>query len=379
MLDHASLLVGIVFSGVALVVAQLVAWVGARSETHLLHCATGIGLIVSALSVLGAQTSEYSAVYPLLPYCLVLGGMGFIYSSSRLLNHKSARAVPVIAIGTVLSMAVPMLAGWTGIGTINLNASAALVLSLCGWEFWRGRPEAPLAMTTNSIIYFVTAATFMLCALVLAVQQRWVLVSAPNNWAEDINSVVSVVGFMAIAAITLTLHHARAARHHRMEASTDALTGLLNRRGLSEEFDARSPAASFTIIMFDLDRFKLINDNMGHAHGDEVLKRFADTLRTHIRATDRGARLGGEEFCAVLAGRELHEAAQVAERIRLAFQELALNADPAGKTATVSAGIAIAGKDEPFSSVLSRADAALYKAKQAGRNQVHIAPFRLVA
>ncbi|WP_157291712.1 diguanylate cyclase [Devosia marina] len=97
-----------------------------------------------------------------------------------------------------------------------------------------------------------------------------------------------------------------------------------------EEFDAKLPGASSTIVIFDLDQFKLINDNMGHAHGDELLKRFADTLGTPIRAT-------------------------------------------------ASAGIAIPGKEEPFSSVLSRADAAHDKAEQAGRNQVHIAPFRLVA
>jgi diguanylate cyclase (GGDEF)-like protein len=110
-----------------------------------------------------------------------------------------------------------------------------------------------------------------------------------------------------------------------------------------------------------------------------VLQRFAQVLRLQLRPTDTIARLGGEEFCAILPDRDWETARAIAERIRRSFAELNLPIGDDGEIATVSAGMATGGLEEPFSSVLRRADAALYKAKESGRNQVHVAPFRLVA
>ncbi len=110
-----------------------------------------------------------------------------------------------------------------------------------------------------------------------------------------------------------------------------------------------------------------------------MLQQFADVLRRELRDSDVIARLGGEEFCAILPGRDRDAARSLAERVRQAFARLQLPIDDQGQVATVSAGMATGGVQETFSSVLSRADAALYKAKEAGRNRVHVAPFRLVA
>ena len=122
-----------------------------------------------------------------------------------------------------------------------------------------------------------------------------------------------------------------------------------------------------------------VNDRLGHAQGDLVLQKFADVLRTQLRDTDIIARLGGEEFCVILPGLDGDAARLAAERVRLAFAALDIAIGDKDEIATVSAGLAIGGLEETFFSVLRRGDDALYRAKSAGRNQVHLAALRLVA
>lgn len=131
--------------------------------------------------------------------------------------------------------------------------------------------------------------------------------------------------------------------------------------------------------MFDLDHFKQVNDRLGHAEGDRVLQRFAGVLQRELRHTDIASRIGGEEFCVVLNAIEQDAARTIAERIRQGFADLELAIADTGLMATVSIGLAMSTGDEEFSSLLNRADAALYQAKNGGRNQVRLAALRLVA
>lgn len=381
MIDNATLLIGIAFSSAALTVALLIGWLNSREERYLAFGAGGIALVVIAVAVMGLRNGRYELVHTLLPFTLVVVGMSLIYAGSRLFRDPASSLTPpvVICAAALPAMAIPFLMGYSGTGTIVLNIFAASFMVLCAREYWIARRESAVAMVTNALIYIVTASSFVACATVLLVDQTWILNAPADNWAEDFNSIMSLVGLTGIGAITLTLHHARAARRHSLEANTDALTGVLNRRALFNRFGDRDIVTGLAVVMFDLDHFKQINDRLGHAHGDMVLQRFADVLRTELRPRDTIARLGGEEFCAILPGYD-HEAARaVANHVRKAFAGLRLSIGEGGEIATVSAGLATGGQDETFSSVLSRADAALYKAKEAGRNQVHVAPLRLVA
>jgi len=379
MIDNASLLIGIAFSGSALVLALVIGWLNSRAETYLIHGAIGISLIVLAMVALGLRGDSYTLLAQLIPFPVMLAGLAYVYSGSRLFNAKPVRPALFVGIAAVVLTSIPLALGLTGIGTLMLNFNAGVILALCGLECWRGRADVRLAMVANAIIYGLVAASFLACAIVLLIEGQWILDGPPDNLAEDINSIMSLVGLTGIGAITLTLHHARAARRHRLEANTDALTGVLNRRALFGNYGESATATGLAVIMFDLDCFKQINDHLGHAHGDMVLVRFAEVLRSELRHTDIIGRIGGEEFCAILPGADHDAAGQAAERVRRAFDDLALPGGSGTETATVSAGLAAADEGETFSSVLSRADAALYKAKQSGRNQVQVAPFRLVA
>jgi diguanylate cyclase (GGDEF)-like protein len=164
-------------------------------------------------------------------------------------------------------------------------------------------------------------------------------------------------------------------------ATRDELTGAFNRRhlmdGLADERErARRSDAAFSVALLDLDWFKAINDQHGHAGGDAVLKTFCELARAELRASDLFARYGGEEFVLLMPATPTPQAARhVVERIRHAVAAHDWR-DALGEQApavTVSAGIATWRRDESPEAVLARADAALYDAKHRGRNRSVIA------
>ncbi|MEX3978240.1 diguanylate cyclase [Paraburkholderia sp. EG287A] len=161
------------------------------------------------------------------------------------------------------------------------------------------------------------------------------------------------------------------------EATTDPLTGLANRRSFSmaaelEVARARKQQSPLALLSFDLDFFKRVNDKFGHATGDVVLVQTARLLRGAMRDGDLAARLGGEEFAALLPNTMLQQAMAVAERIRLAIATSPVVLPDGGSlSVTVSIGVALFHEDEyDLSAALERADQALYRAKEAGRNRV---------
>ncbi|CAN7631667.1 diguanylate cyclase [Rhizobium sp. LjRoot30] len=159
-------------------------------------------------------------------------------------------------------------------------------------------------------------------------------------------------------------------------ADTDALTGLLNRRHVMSVFsyatlDAGERGTALSVALIDLDHFKTINDRFGHAAGDKVLCHFADLARQKIRDTDTLARIGGEEFMLMMPGVRLQYAIDIVERIR---ESVSLAAPVAGidLSYTLSAGIAECIGECP-DELFQRADKALYRAKQNGRNRTETA------
>jgi len=155
-------------------------------------------------------------------------------------------------------------------------------------------------------------------------------------------------------------------------AATDPLTGLANRRGCEKSIAGEISRAErekkpLSCIMLDIDRFKQVNDTMGHQAGDQVLRELSAMLRQSVRAYDIVARWGGEEFLLVLPGADLEAARQLAERIRVGVENLP-NLAPG--SVTISAGAAEVDTTYNFEETLRTADRRMYEAKQAGRNCV---------
>ncbi len=160
-------------------------------------------------------------------------------------------------------------------------------------------------------------------------------------------------------------------------AQTDPLTRLYNRRHLYEKLETelnrcyrgRNP---LSLIMADIDHFKQVNDKYGHQVGDEVLVRVADLLQEQLRTYDLAARYGGEEFCLVLPETDLEAACEVAERIRMRAEEMTFSGKMENHKLTISFGVAAydGTTDGSIDEIVKVADAALYEAKNAGRNQI---------
>ena len=160
-------------------------------------------------------------------------------------------------------------------------------------------------------------------------------------------------------------------------ASTDALTGCLNRRALHEKLEreldrARRYNLVLTILMIDLDRFKEINDSHGHLAGDAVLRQLGDILRHEARSVDIVARYGGEEFVIVLPDTAMEGGMIFADRVRARVADHLFNSSAGSLRVTVSVGVAMFPDQglETADAVISQADAALYRAKAGGRNRV---------
>jgi diguanylate cyclase (GGDEF)-like protein len=163
-------------------------------------------------------------------------------------------------------------------------------------------------------------------------------------------------------------------------ADTDTLTELYNRRALmafaSAAFDGfRVDDAPCAVLMIDIDHFKRINDAFGHAAGDSVIRAVASSIAASLRAGDRAARFGGEEFVVLLADVSLDQALEAAERVRTIISGAAIRVGEDDLAVTVSVGVAVSNRgDRNAETLVERADIALYAAKNAGRNRVVLAP-----
>ncbi len=162
------------------------------------------------------------------------------------------------------------------------------------------------------------------------------------------------------------------------EALTDPLTGLVNRKGLHKAIEAAvSPIAEAksypSLLMIDIDHFKKINDTHGHLLGDKVIKIVSETITRQIKGKDTAARYGGEEFCVLLPETKLQDATKVAENIRLTVENTRIKrASDQQEIArvTISIGVALYEPEEPIEVLFERADSALYRSKNEGRNRV---------
>jgi diguanylate cyclase (GGDEF)-like protein len=266
--------------------------------------------------------------------------------------------------------------GWMGL----LNARA----------LWR-EPAADLIRLQR-----VVAACYLLMGLVLPLRATGLWLAGQHadylTLQIDWQQPLYVFGFLYITVTNLgflQMCKMRAEIEVRKQSLTDGLTGLTNRRGLDAAMqralaaakrssnsnsnnsggDNAGTAQAFAVLMLDLDHFKLINDRFGHQAGDAALRAFAQRLQAGLREQDQAFRYGGEEFCVLLPGTDDAAALLLAERLRL---QVVLPAQGERPLFSASFGVAVWQPGDTADTLFKRADRALYRAKNSGRNRVDI-------
>jgi diguanylate cyclase (GGDEF)-like protein len=317
-----------------------------------------LGLRVAvATSLTTASSMFWAAAYrsnqPAVPPALFLAGPLLWFGSL---------AIPPIAASPTLQMALVGL-----VGAVYSPAAA--------FEMWRGR-GVKLSARWPIFALFVLDSGINAAGAVEAYFGEVTPLALPplTTWYGLIyfETFLLTVGG---AILVVLLERERTELIHKAAAQIDALTGVANRRAFTEKAlqsldDCQREDAPLSLAFFDLDHFKAINDNNGHAVGDRALRRFADVARTHLRPDDIIGRVGGEEFAVLLPRVSPGAAYVIADRIRVAFNESCRNLDELSLDATVSAGIAEAHAWSTFDTLMQAGDEALYRAKTRGRNRV---------
>ena len=350
------------------------AWLQQRNVRALAWWGSAYLIGSSSIALWGAPAPVYQLPTE-VAQALTFMACGMIWNGVRLFHGRPLLPIAAFAgaIVWLVLCQLPLLPQ----GSHERIALGAVVVAtytfFIAFELRRERRKTLYSRTAALVVPCVHAAIFLVplgmqAFLPMAYAEGWLAVFA-------LETMLYAVG---TAFIVLLMVKENDVDVYRNAASIDHLTGLLNRRAFLDS--ARSLCASrgergqpVTMLMLDLDHFKSINDRFGHAIGDEVLRVFAAVARSSMRGSDVVGRLGGEEF-AVIVPEPMEFAARIAERLRAAFEEAGVTIGAHAIGATVSIGAATS--NEPvtdISTLIARADAALYRAKHDGRNRLYAA------
>jgi diguanylate cyclase (GGDEF)-like protein len=339
----------------------------------------GTAYLLGAASV-ALWTLIGSSLNPMLSLALNAAGFvscGMVWNASRIF-HGRKPILPGLGLGA-LAYVVTVLVLDRHLPGISLKIGAAIVAiyaALTATELWTERRRVIRRRWPGFLVPVLHGVVLMLPILLGD------LVHPTNDkFMSSIWVTVFSVELMLYAVgtvfVILMLVSERTVIAHKTAAAVDPLTGMFNRRGFSEvcsrviDREARA-GRPVTVLIFDIDHFKSINDRFGHPAGDELLRLFATIVVTTLRITDLSGRIGGEEFAALLPC-PLEEGVVAAERVREAFAASNIVVEEGPVDTTVSIGVAGGPAGTELEVLLAAADTALYQAKRSGRNRVEAA------
>jgi diguanylate cyclase (GGDEF)-like protein len=301
---------------------------------------------------------------------------GLVWDAARVFHGRPAHWMGLIA-GPVLWVAVMIAFDPVDPETrMKLGAGiVAVYAALTAGELWRERRKSLRARWPAIIVPMLHGAVLVM-PIVLGDLTRATGTSIGMGWVAVFAAELVLYAVGTVFIIFLLVSE-RTVSAHKTAASIDPLTGLLNRRGFGEatsrmiEREAKA-GRPVTVMIFDIDHFKSVNDRFGHAAGDDVLKVFVHSVVSSLRVTDLVGRVGGEEFAALLPC-AIDEALLAAERVREAFEASGVAVDDEPLATTVSIGVAGGPANTELEVLMASADTALYQAKRGGRNRIEVA------
>jgi diguanylate cyclase (GGDEF)-like protein len=302
---------------------------------------------------------------------------GMVWNASRVF-HGRKLLWPGLVLGPLVWIATMMTLAPRD-ASIRLSMGAAIVAiyaALTASELWSER-RRDMQRRWPTVTIPVLHGFVLILPILIGVYMRPYDANFSTSIWVTVFSVELVLYAICTVFVIFMLVSDRTVAAHKNAASTDPLTGLFNRRGFAEacsrvierEAIAGRPV---TVMIFDIDHFKSINDRFGHPAGDEILKLFAVVISSNLRLSDLSGRIGGEEFAALLPC-ALEEGVIVADRMRQVFEASNIVCDEGPVETTVSIGVAGGPAGTELEVLLAAADTALYQAKRGGRNRVEAA------
>lgn len=340
-----------------------------------------LAAIGMALVIVRGQVPDWLSIH--VANMLVFTGFGLVWVGARTFEGRAPRPI-VVAIAPaiwIIACAIPAIGTDINRRTIIASALAAVLAFATAREIWRGRAE-PLLSRWPTVVTLVVygVAMFVRIPLTVTVPQP---VGEYHVIASALYPLVAFGTLMftvILAFLLLNMSKERTELRHKTASLIDPLCGVPNRRAFlsgAERLIAqqRAEGTPLAMLLFDLDHFKTINDHLGHAAGDDVLRSFAIEATRTLGSDVLFGRIGGEEFAALMPSGSVGEAAAVAERVRRNFVVAAHAQFETGIiTPTVSTGVALSCELRvSVAGLMAQADHALYRAKANGRNRVETA------
>ena len=307
--------------------------------------------------------------------CFFIGLLRFFKKRSRL------KSIPLILVGGTLPFQIYFSGFHTPVPGVALqDFTLGLQTVASTWLLLTARDVRETVLPRRLMAAFlgIYSAVEFSRVVISLYTHRMVGDVAPRM--EIVSAMVYVVSASILPLAYIWMMNAKLHADLQRQTLSDALTGVLNRRGLERAGEqaiaiARRAGFNLAIVALDIDRFKQFNDTFGHAGGDRALLETARLLGSHLRQTDTIGRLGGEEFVVLLPGSNTEGTLETVERLRRELEEHVFHIDEKEAHITASFGISfLDGRTSTWKEILREADQALYEAKHAGRNRCVVAP-----
>lgn len=362
-------------SGIFLVFA----WLQSRESWAILWWAAANLILAASVTILSLQGASFGGVPQIIAMALLNMCPALIWAAARSYNNRVPNRLIVIlgALLWTLALALPSFRASPDLQTFFSLSIVAIYLFAAAAEFGYGRAERVGSRWPLIVLLFSHGLIFVISAA------QALAGNLPLTGAEPLSSwfgfvLLEVLVFIVGTAIfVVAIDRERSELRQKTLASIDDLTGVASRRAFFDQAeillkDCLADGGPCSLILFDLDQFKTINDTHGHMTGDKVLETFGECVRAILKPNDLVGRPGGEEFAIAIAWNDAHAVRDIGDRIRIAFSERCRQLGTLRMIPTVSAGIATAKPGATLDSLYAEADRALYRAKQLGRNRVEI-------
>jgi diguanylate cyclase (GGDEF)-like protein len=321
----------------------------------------------------------------------VIGAVLYVRAQRMPLYRRMFSSAALGLAGAATSAAFHLAVPGATQGTAQGAAQSAAQIALSGSRAWLTRPPVMLAAVGCAVVFAVVNSFTVAVAAHLAEpdaaiskllwDRETLLLDLTETCVGILVAVTCALSYLLLlVALPPVILLQRSLMHQQLAAAarTDPKTGLLNATAWQREADAevvraQRSSSPLALLLIDVDHFKRVNDSHGHLIGDEVLRALAAELRQQVRESDVVGRFGGEEFTVLLPRTDAADAHGIAERLRASARRMSVAAADARIQVTVSIGVALLGQHgRDLFELLAAADVALYKAKDAGRDQVHV-------